>query len=288
MVVVGVGRHPDTSETGMWFHVDGEPGAGIFDSEILNRYRMYMEVEGKVKINPLSATEQQQLIEYSKMVRKVQRSEMNMECFFAWRAAKAYQKSFQPQNHAAFPWPTKCDFGYAMSTGSQEEDVPPVVFSHFDKRQDALAVFTVQDGIKLQHGMTLTIPNKDGQSSSDYVVIGTRPILPGVRCAIWAEKVGGQGAQPLSVKQLSRAKVANKPPVAVKEADPKDFQASEPEIIPEHILEFEAFIRRAERAVVRRVKPKKKNADGAKKAEAGKEEEKKDEGGPKAAESSSK
>ncbi|KAJ9464121.1 Stress protein DDR48 [Diplonema papillatum] len=257
MVVVGAALDPAVGSPTMWFHIAGEPGAGTFQPEMLEAYREYMEVVGKVKLNPLTAAEQEELKQHVKLQRRMDLNDLNLECFNSWRLTKSLRKKWQPaEAPEKAPWPT-CDFGYQMDTGNPS--MPPV-FAKFDRRPETVGVFTVQDGVKLQQGMTLAVTVKKEKEQEeeikDYVVIGVRPI-PGVKFVLWAHAEDEAGARPLTVKQLSTATVKNVPPVAVEEKNGKDFKESEEEVDADQLAHFNKFIMRAERAVVRRVKTKK-------------------------------
>ena len=170
MVVVGAARDPEVGDVAMWFHIAGEPGAGMFHVEMLDAYREFMQVVGKVQLNPLTAEEQKQLAEHGKLVRRMQLNEMNIECFHSWRMAKTLKKvsfcgspsllflfpsrtffffctqMWQPAKIDNAPFPPQCDFGYTMSTGANLEEAkekgePVSCYATFDKRQEVLNLF---------------------------------------------------------------------------------------------------------------------------------------------------
>eukprot|EP01061_Rhynchopus_euleeides_P006012 TRINITY_DN15099_c0_g2_i1.p1 TRINITY_DN15099_c0_g2~~TRINITY_DN15099_c0_g2_i1.p1 ORF type:complete len:376 (+),score=171.45 TRINITY_DN15099_c0_g2_i1:72-1130(+) len=271
MVVVGAARDPESGEVGMWFHIAGEPGAGMFNTDMLEGYREFMHVVGKVDLHPLDANEQKELGEHAKLMHRMQMNEINTDCFNSWRMSKTLRKMWQPKDiPKTATWPPVYEFGYAMDTGDEEIGA---VFAKFDKRQDVIGLFTVQDGIKLGHGVTITVPQKEG-AAKDYVVIGCRP-MPGVRYVLWAHSSDEAGARPISIRKLKKATLKNVPPQNVAEREQSEFKESDPEHEVEELMAFEKFIARAERAVVRRVKPKKgKKGDKDGKSEKKPEEKK--------------
>ena len=230
MVVVGAGRDPETGDTCMWFHIAGQPGAGLFHLDLLDQYREHMEIVGKVKLHALTAQEQEELKQHEKLCRRADLNEMNLQSFSSWRLTLKMQKRWMPKDaEKTGPWPPQCNFGYAMDTGNAEQ---PATYADFDKRSEVISVFTVGEGdkaVKLQHGLTITVPtsaldndlesegiNKEAVESKeqtdedkkeetteepkpefkDFVVVGSRP-MSGVRFVLWAHGDGDAGARPL-------------------------------------------------------------------------------------------
>eukprot|EP01060_Flectonema_neradi_P035776 TRINITY_DN667_c0_g1_i3.p1 TRINITY_DN667_c0_g1~~TRINITY_DN667_c0_g1_i3.p1 ORF type:complete len:576 (+),score=126.45 TRINITY_DN667_c0_g1_i3:40-1728(+) len=261
MVVVGAGRDPETGDTCMWFHIAGQPGAGLFHLDLLDQYREHMEIVGKVKLHPLSAQEQEELKAHEKLCRRADLNEMNLQSFTSWQLTLKMQKRWMPKDaRKEGPWPPQCNFGYAMDTGNPEM---PATYADFDKRSEVVAVFSVGEGekaVKLQHGFTITVPksalehdlesegittNKESTESEkeeskteeqkepefkDFVVIGSRP-MSGVRYVLWAHGENDPGARPLSIKTLKQSTMKNVAPVAVTSANIQDFKEQEPHMV---------------------------------------------------------